>query len=311
MTFPALGSKKNNCESWYFFIYLSRILYYKHVIIIAESDSSRTEWCLVDQEGIKERVLTDGIHPFFQSRKEISHIIRLQLPVSFFKSKVSTVFYYGAGCSSDAKKNIVQASLESQLRTPSVVESDLLAAARGLFKREPGIACIMDTGSNSCFYDGTEIKKNVLPLGYILGDEGSGAALGKNFLSDCLKGLAPADLTVLFFTKYGIDQDDILDYIYTKPFPNKMLSVLSLFLAEHLENPYVTKLLEENQRSFFERNILQYDYLSFPVRFVGQIAMSYASSLRKVAKKFGIMIDEIVDSPLEGLVEFHIKNLAQ
>ncbi|WP_080903307.1 hypothetical protein [Parabacteroides sp. Marseille-P3160] len=275
------------------------------MIILAESDSSRTEWCLIDEEGVQERIVTDGINPYFQSRKEISHIIRLQLPVAFFKSKASSIYYYGAGCSSDAKKNIVKASLESQLRTPSNVESDLLAAARGLFKDEAGIACIIDTGSNSCFYDGTEIKMNVPPLGYILGDEGSGAALGKSFLSDCLKGIAPEDLTKEFYVKYGIDPDDILDYIYTKSSPNKMLSILSLFLAEHLTDPYVSKLIETNQISFFERNILQYNYRSYPVRFVGKIAMVYGASLRKVAHKYGIQIDAIEENPVDGLIEYH------
>lgn len=139
-----------------------------------------------------------GIESFFQTRREISRSVRLGLPDIFFKKKLEQVYYYGAGCTSYEKKNILGASLVAQFKTPIQVESDLLAAARGLFKCEAGIACILGTGSNSCFYDGKIVVKNVKAGGYILGDEGSGAVLGKMFLSDVLKGLAPKDVMADF-----------------------------------------------------------------------------------------------------------------
>ncbi len=157
------------------------------MILLTESGSTKTEWCLVDRDGIAEHFLSDGINPFFQSRKEISRLVRLQLPQIFFRAKFSTIFFYGAGCSSDEKKNIVKASFEAQFKTPAIIESDLVGSARALFQDKAGIACILGTGSNSCFYDGNEIIKNVRSLGYILGDEGSGAVLGRLFVGACLK----------------------------------------------------------------------------------------------------------------------------
>lgn len=275
------------------------------MILLAESGSTKTEWCLVNDDGIIERYLTDGINPYFQSRREISHIVRLQLPPVFFKLKANTIYFYGAGCSSTAKKDTVKASLEAQFRTPAIVESDLIGSARSLFGSEKGIACILGTGSNSCFYDGDSIIKNVKPLGYILGDEGSGASLGKAFLADCLKGLAPEELSVPFFDKYGIDPDQILDYIYTKPSPNKLLSLLSIFLYENLDHPYAKDLVYQNLKSFFVRNIQQYDYKNYPVRFVGSLANMYASLLKQIAKELNVKIDLILENPMNGLIAYH------
>jgi hypothetical protein len=172
--------------------------------LIAESGSTRTEWALIDGDCVTEHIFTEGINPFFQSRREISRSVRLGLPEHFFRKRFEQVFFYGAGCSSPERKGIIGASLVAQFKSPIEVESDLLAAARGLLKNEAGIACILGTGSNSCFYDGKNITRNVRSLGYVLGDEGSGAVLGKLFLADCLKGLAPAALIETFYEKFRI-----------------------------------------------------------------------------------------------------------
>jgi hypothetical protein len=203
-------------------------------------------------------------------------------------------------------KNIVKIPLETQLKTPAIVENNLNGVARSLFQDKPGIACILDTESNSCFYDGVSIIKNVRSLGYILGDEGSGSTLGKIFLADCLQNIAPKELTSLFYEKNKIDPDEIVDYIYTTPSPGKILSVISYFLYENIGHPYVYKLVCDNIRTFLERNIFQYEnYYNYPVRFVGPIAKMYASILRNVALDIGIHIDSIVESPMKGLVKYH------
>ncbi|MDR1883256.1 MAG: hypothetical protein LBR26_10835 [Prevotella sp.] len=275
------------------------------MILIAESGSTKTEWCLVDRMGIVAHFLSDGINPFFQTRKEISRLIRIQLPQIFFRAKFNAIYFYGAGCSSLEKKGIVKASFEAQFKTPTVIESDLLGSARALFQNKAGIACILGTGSNSCFYDGTDIIKNIKPLGYILGDEGSGASMGKAFVSDCLKGLAPPELEKLFYEKYKVTPDEIIDYVYTKPFPNRLLSVMSYFLYDYPDNPYVQNLVYHNLRSFFERNILQYDYTRYPIRFVGTVANMYAGIIREIAGELDIHIDTIIENPIKGLIEYY------
>jgi len=171
--------------------------------LIAKSRST-TEWVLADAYRTVLQAFTDGLNPYFQTRREISRSIRLELPEDFFKKKIEKIFFYGAGCSSEEKKKVVHSSLISQFHTPVEVESDLLAAARGLFKNDAGIACVIDTGSNSCFYNGTTIEKNVRAGGYILGDEGSNSILGKTFLSDVIKDLVPEHIMRDFYLKFSL-----------------------------------------------------------------------------------------------------------
>lgn len=277
--------------------------------LIAESGSTRTEWALVEDNHLVQRVFTEGLNPFFQTRREISRSVRLGLPESFFKKKLDQVYYYGAGCSSYEKKNILGASLVAQFKTPIQVESDLLAAARGLFKCEAGIACILGTGSNSCFYDGKIIVKNVKAAGYILGDEGSGAVLGKLFLADLLKGLAPKELANEFHEKFRISVNDVMESVYNLPFPNRFLGTIAYFLGDYMDNEYVYNLLTNNLRSFFNRNVCQYDYINYPIRFVGSLAYAYPDILQEVAQEFGVEIDVIEETPMNGLIEFHSMNI--
>ena len=279
--------------------------------LIAESGSTRTEWALVEDNHLVQRVFTEGLNPFFQTRREISRSVRLGLPESFFKKKLDQVYYYGAGCSSYEKKNILGASLVAQFKTPIQVESDLLAAARGLFKCEAGIACILGTGSNSCFYDGKIIVKNVKAAGYILGDEGSGAVLGKLFLADLLKGLAPKELANEFHEKFRISVNDVMESVYNLPFPNRFLGTIAYFLGDYMDNEYVYNLLTNNLRSFFNRNICQYDYINYPIRFVGSLAYAYSDILQEVAQEFGVEIDVIEETPMNGLIEFHSMNIEE
>ena len=279
--------------------------------LIAESGSTRTEWALVEDNHLVQRVFTEGLNPFFQTRREISRSVRLGLPESFFKKKLDKVYYYGAGCSSYEKKNILGASLVAQFKTPIQVESDLLAAARGLFKCEAGIACILGTGSNSCFYDGKIIVKNVKAAGYILGDEGSGAVLGKLFLADLLKGLAPKELANEFHEKFRISVNDVMESVYNLPFPNRFLGTIAYFLGDYMDNEYVYNLLTNNLRSFFNRNVCQYDYINYPIRFVGSLAYAYPDILQEVAQEFGVEIDVIEETPMNGLIEFHSMNIEE
>lgn len=279
--------------------------------LIAESGSTRTEWALAEDNHLVQRVFTEGLNPFFQTRREISRSVRLGLPESFFKKKLDQVYYYGAGCSSYEKKNILGASLVAQFKTPIQVESDLLAAARGLFKCEAGIACILGTGSNSCFYDGKIIVKNVKAAGYILGDEGSGAVLGKLFLADLLKGLAPKELANEFHEKFRISVNDVMESVYNLPFPNRFLGTIAYFLGDYMDNEYVYNLLTNNLRSFFNRNVCQYDYINYPIRFVGSLAYAYPDILQEVAQEFGVEIDVIEETPMNGLIEFHSMNIEE
>ena len=273
--------------------------------LIAKSGSNETEWVIVEGIHLIDSALSEGINPFFQNRRDISRSIRLGLPKAFFNKKLEQIYFYGAGCSSTEKKGMLEASLVAQFHTPADVESDLWAAARGLFIEQPGIACILGSGSNSGLYDGKNIIKNVNAAGYILGDEGSFSSLGKLFLSDVLKGFAPQDIVDKFYEENALDSNIIYKNIYDLPFPHRFLMTAADFLANYTNNSYVQALIMQNLRNFFIRNVCQYEYKKYPIRFAGRMAVRYADILKAVAQEFDITIDRIQKSPMKGLIEYH------
>ena len=273
--------------------------------VIAECNSTKSVWALVEGEEIIEKVITNGFNPFFQTRREISHIIRLELPESFFKRRWEHVHIYGTGCSTDDRKKIVEASAVAQFKSPVTVESNLLGAARGLLGDEAGIACILSTGSNSGHYDGNDIVKRVRSLGFILGDEGSGSSLGRLFVSDCMKGLAPKEITEKFYDKYQTTPDEIMEVVLTSKTANNWLSKFAGFLSENLDDAYVNLLVREELKRFFVRNILQYDYRKHTVSMVGEVACLFDEMLRDIATLYGTKIGRIEQSALDGLVKYH------
>lgn len=273
--------------------------------VIGESSTTRTEWAIIEGDRVVEHAFTAGLNPYFHTRRELSHSIRLELPEVFFKRRWDHVYFYGAGCGTMEKKKIMESSLVAQFRTPVTVESDLLGAARGLLVNRPGLACIIGTGSNSCLYDGREIVKSVNPLGFILGDEGSSAYMGKLFVADVLKDIAPESLSRTFFEKYNVNHNILMDDVYSSPVPARTLGKYAAFLAEHLDDEYVYNLVYSAFMNFFRRNIFQYDCKDQPLSFVGSTAVTFSEVLRKAAADYGVTIDKIVQNSMPGLVQFH------
>ena len=273
--------------------------------IIAESSTTRTEWALVDGERVIEHAFTTGVNPFFQTRREISHIIRLELPEAFFKRRWDHIHFYGAGCSNQEKIKIMESSLVAQFKTPVTVNSDLLGAARGLLVHRSGLACILGTGSNSCLYDGEEIVKNVAALGFILGDEGSNAYMGKKLIADILKDITPVEIREAFYDKYQVAPNVLLDEVYSSVLPQRQLSKYVTLLRDHLDHPYVYDLVYRSFMKFFKRNISHYDYTDNPICFVGSTCVMFEDVLRKVATDFGAQIEKVTKYSLPGLIEYH------
>lgn len=273
--------------------------------IIAESSSTRTDWSLVEGTEIVEHAFTTGLNPYFQTRREISHSIRLELPEAFFRRRWEHVYFYGAGCGNTEKCKVMESSLVAQFKTPVTVQSDLLGAARGLLVRKPGLACILGTGSNSCLYNGTEIVRTVAPLGFILGDEGSGAYMGKRMVADMLKGLAPTELTEAFFETFTVTQNVLMDNVYMNALPQRTLSNYATFLRDHLEHQYCYQLVYDAFMAFFNRNIISYDYKSQPLSFVGSVCTQYKPILLKAAHDFGVEVAKITRYSMPGLIEYH------
>lgn len=280
------------------------------VILIIDSGTTKTDWCIVRDGNPVNRVQTKGLNPYFQSYEELAEEIEKVRVMQADENGVSPgyivdkVVFYGAGCVFD-KADLMRCIIHNRFSSSEVhVYPDLLAAAHSTCGHEKGIACILGTGSNSCFYDGENIVKNIPPLGFILGDEGGGAMLGRLLVADILKELLPLPIRQAFFDRFDLTQDEILERVYRQPFPNRFLAGLSPFLSEHLQVPEIRLLVKNSFLSFLRRNVMQYDYKKYPVHFVGSVAFYYQEVLRESAEEMGILIGKIEKSPMEGLVQY-------
>lgn len=275
--------------------------------MIADSGSTKTDWCVVENGQLVKTIPTKGMNPFFQTSEEMEDEIRKNLLPHMAHHEIAAIYFYGAGCI-PTKVSVVTETLKRCIPDVETVEvnSDLLAAARGLCNHQPGIACILGTGSNSCFYDGKEISCNVPALGFILGDEGSGANLGKLLVGDILKNQLPEPLKEKFFKQFDTNMADIIEHVYRLPFPNRYLASLNIFLEENKSVPQIQALLVNAFKDFIQRNVMQYDYQTYPMNCVGTIAHIYGKELAEAASTLGVKLGTITKSPVEGLIRYHI-----
>ena len=276
------------------------------MILIADSGSTKTDWCVVGQGQLVRQIVTKGMNPFFQSEEEIENEIATALIPHLKTNVLDAVYFYG--CVPD-KVPMMYNALSTHLNTKNGIEvnTDMLAVARGLCGHKPGIACIMGTGSNSCFYNGEEIVNNISPLGFILGDEGSGAVLGKLLVGDILKNQLPPAIKEAFLKQFDLTAPEIIDRVYRQPFPNRFLASLSPFLAQHLDEPAIRTLVLNSFIAFLRRNVMQYDYKQYPAHFIGSVAHCYKDILQEAAQQTGIQVGKILQSPMEGLIQYHQK----
>lgn len=279
------------------------------MLLIADSGSTKTQWCLVNEGEIIKQIFTKGINPFYQSESEIKSEIELTLLPELLGEKIDRICFYGAGCSFPDKKMVVSNALGFHFRDVMIeVYSDLLAAARSLFGVEKGIACILGTGSNSCYYDGVQIVENVSPLGFVLGDEGSGAVLGKTLVADCLKNQLSDELKARFLDQYDLTPAEILEAVYKKPFPNRFLAQFTPFLSENIANSLIYNIVYNGFLAFLKRNVMQYELEGLKIGVVGSVGYYMKDVLSKAALDSGLTVDYIVQSPMSGLIKYHVNN---
>ena len=277
------------------------------MILIADSGSTKTDWGLVDNGKLTKKIRTSGMNPFQMSEDEICEEIKAHLVPELPSTIVGEVHFYGAGCTKE-KQPIVERALRANITITGECEvaSDMLGAARGICGHKPGIACILGTGSNSCSYDGRYLVKNVSPLGFILGDEGSGAVLGKLLVGDVLKNQMPKEICNRFFEKFKMTPTEIIDHVYRQPKPNTFLASFVPFLEENLGEPKIYNLVKESFRSFLRRNVMQYDgWQTLPIGFNGSIAVFYKKPLVEALEEEGMHLGRIIQAPMEALVEYH------
>lgn len=271
--------------------------------LIADSGSTKTDWCLTEKGSILFRTTTEGINPFHQTQESIRHIVagmHASTPPDLPPTRVE---FYGAGCALPDKQMLVRQALEVYFPSADIrVESDLLGAARAACQGEPGIACILGTGSNSCQFDGNRIVANTPSLGYILGDEGSGAVLGRTLVSDWLKGQLPAHVCRDFEEEYHLTQAELLERVYRQPLANRFLASFTPFLHKHRHEPSVHALLTRCFQTFFRRNVLAYDH-TLPIHFIGSIAHYFREEVTEAAQSLSLTAGRFMRTPMEGLIE--------
>lgn len=279
------------------------------MILIADSGSTKTDWCAGTTPENCQTVQTAGINPFHQSTEEIEQIITTMLMPQLENPNACTdIFFYGAGCLPEKVNGIKKALQKHFPQAKHIeVESDLLGAARALCGRQAGIACILGTGSNSCAYNGQQITDHISPLGYILGDEGSGSALGKQLVSNCLKRQLPPDLCQLFFETYPLSPAHILEHVYRQPLANRFLAGFTPFLATHRDRAEIHALLIEGFTQFFQRNVLPYACKEQPVHFTGSVAYHFQDEVKEAAQRLHLTLGQVLKSPMEGLRKYHFE----
>lgn len=277
--------------------------------LTVDSGSTKTDWGFFDTPDNLKTYGTQGINPCHQSEVEIRSIIASELVSKATDTEfgaITEVHYYGAGCATAEICSQMAGILAAFFPNAAIsVESDMLGAARALCGNSEGVACVLGTGSNSCLYNGREIVDQVPSLGYILGDEGSSAALGRRLISDCLKRQLPGSVCREFLSKYGLDKDTIIENVYRKPMANRYIAGFAPFLYEKRSISEVHKIIIQCFSEFFTRNVINYHRPWLPVHFVGSLADNFAAELAETADSLGMTIGKIVASPLEGLVQYH------
>ena len=276
------------------------------MILIADSGATKTDWRLISDSGQISQAQTGGMNPFQISDDVIKSELQ-KLPTE--KLNPQEIFFYGAGCSSEENRRRMYEALSIQFPTANVaINHDIMGAARALCGHEEGIACILGTGANSCQYDGKEIIANVPSLGFVLGDEGSGAYFGKMLMAAYLRQELPQRLQDLLTEQYGLTKDIILHKTYSESLPARFLGQFSHFIAKNLKEPSLYKMVYRGFELFMERNVMRYEeFRNCKAHFVGSVAYFYANILRKTAQDKGIIVGNIIESPIAGLTLYHQK----
>ncbi len=307
---------------------ISPFITYFHftMILIADSGSTKTDWALSTgaADGSLELFATQGINPVHQSEDCISGIIASELMArptadvttngsqapspTVDAATVSEVHFYGAGCSAERAPLVAQVLRRFFPSAVVTVSSDMLGAARAVLGRSEGIACILGTGANSCLYDGEKIVGNTPALGYILGDEGSGAVLGRLFVNAIFKNPAFSSLRDEFLAEQNMQMADVIDRVYRQPMANRFLASASLFIGRRIGNPLLSDLVVGNFRSFFRCNIVPYGRRDLPIGFVGSMACHYRQQLCEAAAAEGFVVGRILQKPLNDIVKYHVKS---
>jgi N-acetylglucosamine kinase-like BadF-type ATPase len=279
-------------------------------ILIADSGATKTEWKLIAAKA-SPSIFTKGISPYHMTQMEIIALLRAELPANLFKKDIEQIFYYGTGCLTKEKASIVKKSLAAIFPEAAIqVTHDLMGAAIAVSGNQKGIACILGTGSNSCYYNGKRIVSNSPGLGYVLGDEGSGAYLGRKLVQHYLYRMLDDELTNAFNRTFKTSKDEILHKVYREPYANRYLAGFTTFLSAHRGHFMIENIIEDGLRDFFEIHVNSYPHrFDQPIHFVGSIAYYFKDKIAELCADYGLTMGTVLKQPMSGLVAFHKKSI--
>lgn len=277
------------------------------VKLIADSGSTKAEWCLLVDGKKKKTITTQGISPYFLSAGQIQDLLEKELIPKLKDLKPDEIYYYGTGCSNPANVKIVNQALHKVFGKIKVaVTHDLMGAARALCGKEKGVASILGTGSNSCYYNGRSIMKNSPGLGFILGDEGSGAYLGRKVIQHFLYNTFDPDLMDRFNAKYNTNAVEILEAVYKGPLPNRYLAAYTGFLVENRGHFMIENIIEDGFNDFFFNHLYKYkETWTMPIHFIGSVAYGFKDVLKSMCHNYELQLGRVLKQPMEGLIKYH------
>jgi len=279
------------------------------VKLIADSGSTKAEWCVIN--GNKKKIfVTQGMSPYFISSQQMQDILTNEIKPNVKKINIDEIFYYGTGCINPDNNKMVKSVIKNVFPNAKIeVDHDVTAAAKALCGKEKGIACILGTGSSSCYYNGKKIVKNSPGLGYVLGDEGSGAYLGKKVIQYYLYNIFDNGLRARFDARFVTNNVEILNAIYKQPLPNRYMASFAIFLAENRGHYMIENIIEDGLNDFFFNHVNKYrESWTLPVHFVGSIAFGFKDVLADLCNTYQLQLGKVLKNPLQGLIEYHNQN---
>lgn len=279
------------------------------MIFIADSGSTKTEWAVLSEGKLLKKFVTNGFNPYYQNDSQLNEAFHVAEAIEDFKNEKGSLYFYGAGCSAVEPNYRMKASLKSFFPNLKIsVQHDLFGATLAGCGNKPGIVSILGTGSNSCVFDGKNITDNLPNLGFWLGDEGSGAHLGKLLILDYFHKKMPNDIKAIFEKEFEISREELLKRAYKLEFPNRWFAAFSSFIYANKEQDYFSEMIQKSFRLFIELYLLPYKQVrQFPLSFVGSIAWNYTSQLEKALESFQLKANKITKSPIDGLIQYHLQ----
>ncbi len=280
------------------------------MLLVADSGSTKADWILTRSDNQTIHFRTKGINPFFLSEKDITQIFQNANEIQEYVDEVKEIYFFGAGCSSPDRREIISNALSKVFKNAFVsVDIDIIASIYATCGSSPGICCILGTGSNISYFDGTKIHDSKHGLGYILGDEGSGTFFGRKLLTAFLYGTMPDELSSSFKDKFNVDKESVIKRIYQQPSPNSFLASFASFMSDHIDHPFIIQLLRDGFDEFVETNIKSYpDHRRHICHFVGSIAFHFKELLTEVCEQKGIRVGKILKHPIDELSAFILNN---